>query len=112
MTGHLKTVSEICEETGVTRKTLFYYDRIGLLTPSVRSGPQNHKKYSREDTERLKKILECRRAGLTIREISSYLDIQDDEKKEFLNKVMERLQKQKSETEDQITFLHRLISAL
>ncbi|MCR4950850.1 MAG: MerR family transcriptional regulator [Solobacterium sp.] len=110
--GHLKTVSEICEETGVTRKTLFYYDRIGLLTPAVRSGPQNHKKYSQENTARLKQILECRKAGLTIREITDYLDLREEERKEFLTKVMLRLQRQQNETEAQIIFLTSMIQAL
>ena len=37
----MKTVHEVCESTGVTRKRLFYYDRIGLLKPSRRDTNQD-----------------------------------------------------------------------
>ena len=42
----LYTVAEISSITGVTRKTLFYYDKIGLLNPTNRIGPQMHKFYA------------------------------------------------------------------
>ena len=31
----LYTVKEICEKYGITRKTLFYYDKVGLINPSL-----------------------------------------------------------------------------
>ena len=43
----LYSVGEICRITGITRKTLFYYDRIGLLVPYKRTEPQQFKLYDR-----------------------------------------------------------------
>ena len=52
----LYSVGEICRITGITRKTLFYYDRIGLLVPYERTEPQQFKLYDRERLERLNGI--------------------------------------------------------
>ena len=59
----LYSVGEICRITGITRKTLFYYDRIGLLVPYERTEPQQFKLYDRERLERLNGIIEYRGAG-------------------------------------------------
>ncbi|MBQ1321890.1 MAG: MerR family transcriptional regulator, partial [Solobacterium sp.] len=67
------TVSDICSLTGVTRKTLFYYDRIGLLKPVARSGPQNSKLYDQEGLRKLQRILRYREAGLQISEVRGLL---------------------------------------
>ena len=56
----LYTVAEILSTTGTTRKTLYYYDKTGLLTPTERIGPQAHKVYNEEALERLRMILRYR----------------------------------------------------
>ena len=70
----LYSVGEICKITGITRKTLFYYDRIGLLVPYERTEPQQFKLYDRKRLERLNGIIEYRGAGLRIAEIRALLD--------------------------------------
>lgn len=44
-TGSLLSVGDVCRLAKVTRKTLFYYDRIGILPPTRREGTQNFKQY-------------------------------------------------------------------
>ena len=51
----LYSVKEICEKYGITRKTLFYYDRIGLLKPAKRLGRQSFKYYDVAALKRLEK---------------------------------------------------------
>jgi DNA-binding transcriptional MerR regulator len=62
----MMSVKEICRVTGVTRKTLFYYDRIGLLEPSRRSGKQNFKEYDEQAVNRLLEIRLYREMGLSM----------------------------------------------
>ncbi len=94
--------------TGITRKTLFYYDRIHLLTPSERIGAQKQKIYSNADYERLRKILMYKEAGLLLSEIRELLDSDPVRKTEILRHVQIRLEQEIRERKDQIRILKRL----
>ena len=112
VTDRWYTVGEVRERTGVTRKTLFYYDRRGLLSPSARMGPQQHKMYSAEALERLREIQRLRSAGLRIEEVERALSASDEEKREIFRKVYERLLGEKEEKEKQISLLLELRNEL
>lgn len=105
------SVGEICERTGITRKTLFYYDKIGLLCPSERTERQNFKLYDSKKLVRLEEIVSYRRAGLSIREIRELLDDGQDKRLEILEQAMERLLKEKDDKEQEIKNLKSLIEA-
>lgn len=105
------SVGEICERTGITRKTLFYYDRIGLLCPSERTERQNFKLYDSKKLVRLEEIVSYRRAGLSIREIRELLDNGQADRLEILEQAMERLLKEKDEKDQEIKNLKSLIEA-
>ena len=96
------SVREICTLTGVTRKTLFYYDRISLLEPYDRVGVQNHKIYDAAALERLRQILLYRDAGLQIDEIRYVLD-NADERRTVLMHVLERLMREAEQKTEQIS---------
>lgn len=70
--NNLKTVKEVCHIVGITRKTLFYYDKVGLLKPSCRYGIQKHKMYNEKAISKLQEIRYYRLAGLEIQEIKDY----------------------------------------
>jgi DNA-binding transcriptional MerR regulator len=73
--------------TGVTRKTLFYYDRIGLLEPSRRSGKQNFKEYDEQAVNRLLEIRLYREMGLSIPVIQGILEGDENARKQFLEQI-------------------------
>lgn len=50
------TVSQLATLAGVTVRTLHHYDRIGLLTPSSRTGA-GYRLYGESDLFRLQQIL-------------------------------------------------------
>lgn len=66
-------ISELARQFGLSRSTLLYYDRIGLLTPSGRS-EANYRRYSGADRERLESISSLRKAGVDIEGIRTILD--------------------------------------
>ena len=81
------SVKEICNIAGVTRKTLFYYDRIGLLEPTARSGKQNFKEYDEAAVSRLIEIRLYREMGLSIPMIQDILESDEKKQKQYLHEI-------------------------
>ncbi|MGI9319493.1 MAG: MerR family transcriptional regulator [bacterium] len=67
------TIGRLAKRFGLSRSTLLYYDRIGLLSPTGRT-PSNYRVYSNSDIERLKRIDTFRQAGVPLREIRKLLE--------------------------------------
>lgn len=70
-TGH--RVGELAAATGLTVRTLHYYEQIGLLTPSGRS-PAGHRIYDASDEARLYRVSLLRRLGMDLAEVRRVLD--------------------------------------
>lgn len=68
--SHLSTISEVASQFGVTLRALRFYEDRGLISP-LRQGMT--RLYSVEDCRRLKTILEGKKLGFTLTEISSML---------------------------------------
>lgn len=106
----LYSVKEVCDRYGITRKTLFYYDRSGLLKPTMRQGSQQFKYYDDDALSRLETILKYRNAGLSIEEIRAVIDLKN--KKEILNillNVRKRLNNEAKKKQEEIRKLDELI---
>ena len=65
-------ISKLARAFGLSRSTLLYYDRIGLLKPSGRTG-SGYRRYSDKDFRRLERISRFHEAGLTLNEIRGVL---------------------------------------
>ncbi len=103
------SVGYLCASRGITRKTLFYYDRIGLLKPTVRTGPQQFKEYDSAAAERLDRILRCRNAGLSVKEIRKLLDDPACDHKAVMNEAIKRLIREREEKDCEIDRLRELM---
>lgn len=64
-------VQEFAKMAGVTERTLRYYDKIELLTPSHKNEAM-HRFYTDDDFKRLKKITSLKFLGFSIAEIKEY----------------------------------------
>ena len=106
---HLYTVGELCSAFQITRKTLFYYDRAGLLKPTERVGTQAFKVYDESAKDALQEILSFRDAGLTIAEIRAVRDEDCTDPLSILNRVLDRLQRERKEKEANIRHLKELM---
>ena len=67
------TVGRLARKFNLSRSTLLYYDRIGLLKPSARS-ESDYRYYSEKDAKRLEQICVYREAGLRLQDIKSVLE--------------------------------------
>lgn len=68
----MKSISTTAKAAGLSRSTLLYYDRLGLLKPSGRSR-SGYRQYSPADVERLKQICLYRQMGIPLREMKELL---------------------------------------
>jgi DNA-binding transcriptional MerR regulator len=77
VTGSRRTsgskVGELAAATGLTVRTLHYYEEIGLLVASGRTDA-GHRVYDDADIERLYRICLLRRLGLPLTDIGRALD--------------------------------------
>ena len=67
------TISQLARKHGLSRSTLLYYDRIGLLKPDGRLG-NDYRHYSPEAEKRLRQIRLYRQTGLLLAEIRRLLE--------------------------------------
>lgn len=66
------TISKLARMFGLSRSTLLYYDRIGLLAPSGRT-EVGYRMYTEDDVQRLRRICNLRRTGLSLQDIGTAL---------------------------------------
>lgn len=76
MTNHEMHIGELARLAGINRRTLRYYERIGLLPPSART-PAGYRLYSAQDAERLAFIRRAQTLGLSLAEIADILALRD-----------------------------------
>lgn len=65
-------IGAIAEKYGVTLRALRFYEEKGLVTP-IRIG--NHRLYNRTSEDQLKKLLEAKRLGYSIRMIQTKIPL-------------------------------------
>ena len=106
--NRLYTVGEIGTLLGISRKTLFYYDHIGLLKPSARTGTQAFKVYDSQSVRKLQRIIHLQACGLKLSEIRRIMEA-PQETALILEKAMARLEQEKKELLMKMTNLQVLI---
>ena len=66
------SISRLARSVGLSRSTLLYYDRLGLLAAGGRTG-SGYRYYTEKERRLLEKICHFREAGLTLKEIRAVL---------------------------------------
>ncbi|MGG4195031.1 MULTISPECIES: MerR family transcriptional regulator [unclassified Paenibacillus] len=73
MTTDMLTIGQLSARTGMTIRTLRYYDKLGLLTPSdYKEG--GHRLYNADDLSRLQQIQALKFIGFSLKDIADLLD--------------------------------------
>ncbi|MGE3549916.1 MAG: MerR family transcriptional regulator, partial [Geobacter sp.] len=83
-------ITQLAEQFGLSRSTLLYYDRIGLLSPSGRS-EAGYRQYSPADRARLESICSLRRAGMDIEGIRAILATSGDDSTTVLRRRLDEI---------------------
>ncbi|MEL7069606.1 MAG: MerR family transcriptional regulator [Cyanobacteria bacterium J06581_3] len=107
----LLQVGELAKQTGLSIRTLRYYDEIGLLVPSHRTEAE-YRLYSEEDIARLQQILSLRQLGFALKEIRECLENPDFSLPNAINLHLARLQEQMALSQSLFTKLSTLAQQL
>lgn len=71
-------IDQVAARTGLTKRTLRYYEEIGLLAPPARTDG-NYRLYSPADVARLARVRELKEAlGLTLAEINEMIQTEEE----------------------------------
>ncbi len=95
------SVKEMSHKTGVSIRTLQYYDSIGLLPPAARS-PAGYRLYDDSTLERLQQILLFRELEFPLKDIQKILSSPDFDKNRALQQQIELLELKKEHIENLI----------
>ena len=92
------TVKELARLTGLTPRTLRYYDSIGLLCPQ-RGKENDYRLYGPVEVDRLQQILLYRDMGLPLEEIKNLLDAPGFDRERTLREHLDRLLERRREVD-------------
>lgn len=99
----MKTVKEVSELTGLSIRTLQYYDKIGLLPPDAYSDA-GYRLYDAAALETLQQILLFRELGFPLKQIAMILQDPDFDRNKALEQQIEMLTLKKEHLENLIRF--------
>lgn len=80
------TLKDIIEITGVTKRTLHYYDEIGLLVPD--KNDKNYRVYKQQDLEKLQKILILKSFDFDIAKIKQYISYDNQNLASYISEAV------------------------
>jgi DNA-binding transcriptional MerR regulator len=99
----MKTVNEVSKLTGVSVRTLHYYDSIGLLSPSKLTD-SGYRLYDDKALLKLQNILLFRELQFPLKEIAKILQSPDFDRNKALEQQINLLELQKEHIANLITF--------
>ncbi len=97
-------VGDLAKQTGVSVRTLHYYEEIGLLSPSGRT-ETGYRLYANNDIIRLQQIVSLRQIGFSLEEIRGCLEQRNFSLQQIIQLHVARLK-------EQIDLSHRLLNRL
>lgn len=98
----MMTVNEVSKRTGVSIRTLQYYDRIGLLKPTAHT-QSGYRLYDDTALERLQQILLFRELEFPLKDIGKILASPDFDRNRALQQQIDLLELKKEHIENLIT---------
>jgi len=98
-------IGELAEKTGVTTKTIRYYEGIGVV-PEPERMANGYRLYDQADVDRLQFVRDAQAAGLSLVEINVILDLRD-QGESTCEHVIEILESHLSAVDRQLVELRR-----
>lgn len=103
----MKTVKEVSRMTGVSVRTLQYYDRIGLLRPAAYS-PAGYRLYDGSSLAQLSQILLYRELEFSLAEIREILSVPGFDRSRALTQQIELLKMRREHLDGLIRFAQNM----
>lgn len=102
-------ISEVADLTGISSRTLRYYDEIGLLNPHHIS-QSGYRVYNTDDLDRLQVILMYKHLGFQLSDIKAIISKKDYDVKKALKAQLVLLENKKEQLDQIISTLKKTIS--
>ncbi len=102
------TIGQLVKQFELSRSTLLYYDKIGLLQPSARSAA-NYRLYTKDDLQRMSQIFLYKEAGLSLEVIAQILDEQSNQPTAILEQRLNQLNTEISQLRQQQQLIIELL---
>ena len=102
------SVEALAQISGVSVRTLHYYDEIGLLEPAIRMA-NGRRYYGVEQLLRLQEILYFKKTGLSLKKIKPILELDDSKKAKALAHQKQKLLKEIKNLKRTIKSIERTI---
>jgi len=96
----LLKIGQIAEQSGLSVKTIRYYEEIGLLAPNVKRSQSGYRLFEPEVLNRLAFVKRAQSLGLSLAEIARILNVHDEghlpcgEVKHFLQAKLDSIEAQ------------------
>lgn len=102
----MKKVEEVCRLSGVSRRTLQYYDNEGVL-PAKRS-KENYRLYDEAALKRLWEILWYKEMGFNLEEIKAIFAVPQEERNHYLERKIQSIEGEIQDLEKQKRFIQQV----
>ncbi|UHA73248.1 MerR family transcriptional regulator [Paenibacillus sp. 481] len=109
MKKHLLAVKDIVQITGITKRTLHYYDKINLLKPTYITD-NGYRLYDRDRLAQLQMILFLKEMDFSLKEIEDILKLTRPEQQQLLTQHSQTLWLKKQRLESIIAALDEYVS--
>lgn len=106
-----KTLNEVCETFGVSRRAVQGYESIGLVSASGKN-ERGYLLYDKACQERIRQIKLYQQFGFKLKEIKNIIDAPEHEQKEALKHQIVKMKGEKQQIEDLINRAHDLIETI
>lgn len=80
MNQRIYTIGQLASEVGIRATTIRFYERSGLLRPTVRSGSGRYRVFGDEDLSHLRFIRSAQAAGFSLDDIKQLLCLREGHK--------------------------------
>jgi DNA-binding transcriptional MerR regulator len=107
MSFHHMQIGEVADQTGLSLRTIRYYEEMGLVSPSARTSG-GFRLYAETDVARLRLIRRMKPLGFSLEEMGQVLgvlDALDTAPPEQRDELVERLVGYRRSAEEQVTAL-------
>ena len=103
-----KTLREVCETFGVTRRAIQGYEKAGLLLASGKN-ERGYLLYDKKCQERIRQILLYRKMGFQVKEIKKLFEASEEEVKKMLEYQVVKMAEKQQEMDVLIKKVYELI---
>lgn len=103
----MMTVNKVSKLTGVSVRTLHYYDQINLLSPAATTD-SGYRLYDDAGLERLQQILLFKELGFSLKDIKKIIDSPEFDKKKAIAMQIDLLKIKKEHIENMLAFAEKI----